>query len=94
LRENNGPAAQQLEIGAARDQNPGKAASKNKIGAVTWEAEGGLECRYDNLGTGNDICWVLDLTDIGMRIIFYPWVIPESDLNQDGYETSIFSTCG
>jgi hypothetical protein len=78
LRENNGLAAQQLEIGAARDQNPGEAASKNKIGAVTLEAEGGLECMYDNLGMGTDICWVFDLTDIGMRMIFYLWMVPES----------------
>jgi hypothetical protein len=37
------------------------------------------------------ICCVLDLIGSDMRIIFYLWVIFVSDLNQDGYETDIFS---
>jgi hypothetical protein len=35
---------------------------------------------------------VLDPTGTGM--IFYPQVAPVPDLNQDGYETGIFSTRG
>jgi hypothetical protein len=39
----------------------------------------------------SDTCRVPDPTGMDTGMIFYPWVTPVSDPNQDGYETSIFS---
>jgi hypothetical protein len=35
-------------------------------------------------------CWVPDLTEADMGMIFYPWVTSVPDLNQDGYGADVF----